>query len=63
MTPQAKVGHSVAAEHQEAARAVDMERVVHRMVARHLVEQPELDPVAGGFEQDARGPSCQSGFP
>ena len=45
------LGLAVAAENQEPARAVDVERVVHRMVLVHLVGQPDLDPVA-----DAEGP-------
>jgi hypothetical protein len=38
----------VACEHQEAAGAVHVERVVHRVIAVHRVEQAELDAVAHG---------------
>jgi hypothetical protein len=34
---------SVAAQDQEGTCAMDVERMVHRMVAGHLVEQPDLD--------------------
>ena len=37
---------AVAGEDDEAAGAVDVERVVHRMVRVHLVDEPELDAVA-----------------
>ena len=36
----------VSGEDQEAARSVDVERVVHRVVPGHLVQQPELHLVA-----------------
>src|SRR4051812_44487525 len=36
----------VAAEHEEAAGAVDVERVVHRVVGVHLVDEADLHPVA-----------------
>ena len=39
-------GVAVAGEDEEAARAVDVERVVHRVVGVHLVDQPDLHPVA-----------------
>src|SRR3954452_1868711 len=35
----------VSAQNQEAPRSMDVERVVHRVVAGHLIEQPDLDPV------------------
>ena len=40
------LGHAVAAQDEEAARPVDVERMVHRVVAGHLVEQPDLHLVA-----------------
>src|SRR4051794_8884160 len=43
---QAWLDDSVAAEDQEAAGAVDVERMMHRMVSGHLVEQPDLDLVS-----------------
>ena len=45
------LGLAVAAEHQEPAGAVDVERVVHWMVLIHLVGQADLDPVT-----DSEGP-------
>ena len=36
----------VAGEDQEAARPVDVERVVHRVVGVHLVDQADLHPIA-----------------
>ena len=37
---------AVAGEDQEAPGAVDVEGVVHRVVGVHLVDQPDLHPVA-----------------
>ena len=37
---------AVAAQDEEATRAVDVERVVHRMVGVHLVDEPDLHLVA-----------------
>ena len=38
--------NAVAGEDDEAAGAVDVERMVHRVVRVHLVDEPELDAVA-----------------
>jgi hypothetical protein len=35
-------------EDQEPSRAVDVERVVHRTVGVHLVDEADLDPVPDG---------------
>ena len=40
------VGFAVAGEHEEPAGAVDVERVVHRVVLVHVVDEADLDPVA-----------------
>ena len=40
------LGDAVAGKDDEAARAVDMERVVHRVVGIHLVHKSQLDLVA-----------------
>jgi hypothetical protein len=41
-----RLNRSVAAQDQEAACPVDVEGVVHRMVGLHLVDEPDLHPVA-----------------
>src|SRR3954471_3463958 len=41
-----RLGGSVAGEDEEAAGAVDVERVVHRMVRVHLVDEADLHPIA-----------------
>ena len=43
---QVRLRLAVAGEDQEAASPVDVERVVHRMVGVHLVDEPDLHPVA-----------------
>ena len=45
---QVGLGDPVAGQHQESAGAVQVERVVHGMVGRHFIDQPDLDSVAGG---------------
>jgi len=35
----------VAGQDQEAAGSMDVERVVHRVIGVHLVDQPDLHPV------------------
>ena len=40
------LGDAVAGEDEEAAGAVDVERMVHRVVRVHLVDDPDLDLVA-----------------
>src|SRR5918999_5440528 len=37
---------AVSAKDEEATRAMDVERVMHRMVRLHLVDEPDLDLVA-----------------
>src|SRR5215211_1473178 len=41
-----RLDSAVSAQDEEAARAVDVERVMHRMVGLHLVDEPDLDLVA-----------------
>ena len=41
-----RFGLAVAGEHEEPAGAVDVERVVHRMVLVHVVDEADLHPVA-----------------
>src|SRR4051794_10864001 len=41
-----RLGGSVAGEDEEAAGAVDVERVVHRMVRVHLVDEADLHAIA-----------------
>ena len=43
---QVRLGAAVAREDDEAAGPVDVERVVHRVVGVHLVDEPDLDLVA-----------------
>ena len=39
-------GHAIAGQDQETARAVDVERVVHRVVRLYLVDESDLHAVA-----------------
>ncbi len=55
-------GHALAGKHDEPARAVDVERVVHGVLGPlHLVDQPDLDPVAHG-EGPGDGPVLVAGL-
>ena len=50
---QVGLGHPVAGQHQEPPGAVQVEGVLHGMV--HVVDQPDLDPVAFGEVPADRG--------
>ena len=50
---QVGLGHPVAGQHQEAPGPVQVEGVLHGMV--HVVDQPDLDPVADGESPVDRG--------
>src|SRR5215217_6420983 len=36
---------SISGEHQESASSVDVEWMVHRVVAGHFIEEADLDPI------------------
>ena len=52
---QVGLGRAVAGQDQEASGAVQVERVVHRVVGVHLVDQPDLHPVPDGEPPVDRG--------
>ena len=51
---QVRLRLAVPGQDEEPAGAVDVERVVHRVVGVHLVDQPDLHPVTDG-ERPADG--------
>ena len=59
---QIRLDKAVSAQDEKAARAVDMERVMHRMVGLHLVDEPDLDLVAD-VELPVDGGVLSAGFP